>query len=93
MDAPGEVMYKEGDHEEHLEIEEAGEVLPKTKEVGTEHPSTPVIIIASLPDPSPPEASHALIVSIALGSSSIYLYTWLKPMKYSQAMIGLPTPD
>lgn len=48
MDAPDEFMCKAGDHEEHLEIEEVGEVLLKIAEAGAEHPYTPAIIKIAL---------------------------------------------
>lgn len=53
-----------------LEVEEADEPHPKTEGVGEEHLSSPVITIASIPEPSPPEAGRALTASSTLGSSS-----------------------
>lgn len=93
-DTREEAMHEVDAFEVHSKIEKAGKVHLEAEEAGKEHPSTPITTTASLPDPSPPKVSHALIASVALGSSSPSRhYTRLKSPKTSQAMIGLQAPN
>lgn len=71
-DTPSNTKREEDAPEVHLDVEEGDVMQPETESAGEGHPSSPIIIMASTPVLSSPEAGRALIASAAPRSSSCH---------------------